>query len=148
MVYGQEAILPMHIFLPSLQLSLSVLMDECPMMQKWINTLLHLEEHHATQKNFKKHQQIVKSWFDKRFVGKKDFEVGDLVLKWDKLNETKGEHSKFRKLWFGPFQIDQKLGPSTFKLNNLEGIIEPLPINGQVLKPFFYYIYIYNIINK
>ena len=76
-------------------------------MQKRINTLQHLEEgHRATQKHFKRHQQIVKFWFDKRFVGKKDFEIGDLVLKWDKLNETKGKHSKFQKLWLGPFQID------------------------------------------
>ena len=128
----------MHIFLPSLQLSQSMQMSECPMMQKRINTLLHLEEErHATQKHFKKHQQIVKSWFDKIFVGKKYFEIRDLVLKWDKLNETKGKHSKFQKLWLGPFQIDQKLGSSTFKLRNLEGIIKPLPVNGQVLKPFF-----------
>ena len=71
-------------------------MVECPMMQKQINTLLHLEEEcRVTQKHFKKHQQIVKSWFDKRFVGKKDFEIGDMVLKWDKLNETKGKHGKF-----------------------------------------------------
>lgn len=78
------------------------------MTQKQINTLLHLEEErHVTQKNFKKHRHIVKSWFDKRFVGKKDFEMGDVVLKWDKLNETKGKHSKFQKLWLGPFQIDQ-----------------------------------------
>ena len=83
-----------------------------------------------TQKHFKKHQQIVKSWFDKIFVGKKYFEIRDLVLKWDKLNETKGKHSKFQKLWLGPFQIDQKLGLSTFKLRNLEGIIKPLPVNG------------------
>ena len=79
-------------------------MVECPMMQKQINTLLHLEEERcATQKHLKKHQQIVKSWFDKRFVGKKDFEIGDLVLKWDKLNETKGKHSKFQKPLLGPF---------------------------------------------
>ena len=79
----------------------------------------------------------MKSWFDKKFVGKKDFNVGDLVLKWDKLNESKAKHSKFQNLWLGPFPIDQKLGPSTFKLRTLEGKIEPLYINGQVLKPFF-----------
>ena len=72
----------------------------------------------------------MKSWFGKRFVGKKDFDVGDLVLKWDTLNETKGKHSKFQKLWLGHFQIDQKLGPSTFKLRTLEGKIEPLRVNG------------------
>ena len=47
----------------------------------------------------------MKSWFDKNFVGKKDFNVGDMVLKWDNLNETKGKHNKFQKLWLGPFQL-------------------------------------------
>ena len=107
-------------------------------MQWRINTLLQLEEErHATQKHFKKHQQIVKSCFDKKFVGEKDFNIGDMVLKWDKMNETKGKHSKFQKLWLGPFQIDQKLGLITFKLRNLKERIESLAINGKVFKPFF-----------
>lgn len=89
-------IFPTHIFLPSLQLSQSVQDPECPIMQCKTNVLLYLEEEcQAAQKNFKKHQQVVKSRFDKRFVGKKYFNVGDLVLKWVKLNEPKGKHSKF-----------------------------------------------------
>ena len=43
LVYGQEAILPTHIFLPSLQLSQSVQVAKCPIMQWRINTLLQLE---------------------------------------------------------------------------------------------------------
>ena len=70
-------------------------------------------------------------------MGKKDFDIGDLVLKWDKPNEPKGKHSKFQNLWLGPYQIDQKLGPSTFKLKTLDGKLEPLPVNGQVLKNLF-----------
>ena len=96
LVYGQEAILPTHIFLPSLQLSQSVQETKCPIMQCMINVLLHLEEEHqVARENFNKHQQFVKYWFDKRFAGKKDFNIGYLVLKWDKLNEPKGKHSKF-----------------------------------------------------
>jgi hypothetical protein len=30
------------------------------------------------------HQHIVKIWFDKRKAKEKSFEVGDLVLKWDR----------------------------------------------------------------
>ena len=44
LVYGQEAILPTHIFLPSLELSQSVQVTECPIMQKRINTLLACPE--------------------------------------------------------------------------------------------------------
>ena len=42
-------------------------------------------------------------------VGRKYFQVGDLVVKWDKENESKGEHTKFQDLWLGPFQIHQQL---------------------------------------
>lgn len=138
LVYGQEAILPTHIFLSSLQFSQSVQESKCPIMQRRINTLLQLEEERqTTQNHFNKHQHIVKSGFDKKFVGEKDFNIGDLVLKWDKLNESKGKHSKFQRLLLGSFQIDQKLGLNTFKLRNLEGKLEPLPVNRQVLKSFF-----------
>ena len=45
----------------------------------------------------------MKRWFDKHVVGDKQFQVGDLVLKWDKESEAKGKHSKFQKLWLGPY---------------------------------------------
>jgi hypothetical protein len=61
--------------------------------------------------------------------------VGDLVLKWDKSNKDKGKHSKFQQLWIGPYLIHETIGYGTFKLlKNLEGEVEELPINGQVLK--------------
>ena len=52
---------------------------------------------------FSNHQMIIKNWFDNRAIDNKYFEVGDLVLKWDKAHEEKGKHSKFQKLWLGPF---------------------------------------------
>ena len=64
---------------------------------------------------------MVKRWFDKNKVKKKEFEVGDLVLKWDHLHDEKGNHTKFQQLWIGPFQIAEKLGPSTYKLQDLQG---------------------------
>jgi len=44
LVCGKEAILPPNIFLPSLQLSQSLQEDECPTMQRKINTLIKLEK--------------------------------------------------------------------------------------------------------
>jgi hypothetical protein len=91
-----------------------------PIMQCRIDILLHLEEEHQdSQKKFHEHQQVVESWFDKILAGKKEFDIGDLVLKWVKPNEPKGKHRKFQKIWLGPNQIDQKLGSSTFKLITL-----------------------------
>ena len=35
------------------------------------------------------HQKIVKNYFDENFVSPKSFQVGDLVLKWDKAHDEK-----------------------------------------------------------
>ena len=77
---------------------------------------------------------IITKWIDNRSVGNKYFEVGDLVLKWDKTHEEKGKHSKFQMLWLGPFQVARKIGPSTFILQTLEDIVESLHVNGLILK--------------
>ena len=61
----------------------------------------------------------MKRWFDKHKSGKKEFEVGDLVLKWDHPHDEKGKNTKFQHLWIGPFQSVENLGPSTYKLHDL-----------------------------
>jgi hypothetical protein len=43
------------------------------------------------------HRQKIKQAFDKK-SGKKYFELGDLVLKWDAPRQEKGKHSKFDAL--------------------------------------------------
>jgi hypothetical protein len=51
-----------------------------------------LEEKRDKEKsNFIAHQQIVKRWFDKHNAKENNFEVADLVLKWDRANELKGK---------------------------------------------------------
>ena len=103
-----------------------------------IYNILKAEESISKAKERFKHQQeIVKRWFDKHKGGKGEFEVGDLVLKWDHLHDEKGKHTKFQQLWVGPFQIAAKLGPSTYKLQDLHGWEENLPVNGLVLKAYF-----------
>ena len=47
------------------------------------------------KENFDVHQSNIKQWFDKKFVGNKEFRVGDLVLKWDKAHEEKGNTPNF-----------------------------------------------------
>ena len=125
-------------FLPSLQLAQSVQDEDCLVIEKRINTLLKLEEDRDKAKqHFVKHQQIVKSWFDQSSSSNREFQVGDLVLKWDKSHEDKGEHTKFQCLWLGMFVIDEKLGPITFHLQTLEGQSETFSVNGLILKRYF-----------
>ena len=65
------------------------------------------------------HQQWIKLWFDKHVVGDKQFQVGDLVLKWDKTSEAKGKHSKSQKLWLGQYKIAEKIDNATYRLQSL-----------------------------
>ena len=61
--------------------------------------MLKLEEVRTQAKQkMDQHKLIVKSWFDSNSSSNKNFEVGDLVLKWDKPHEGKGEHTKLQNL--------------------------------------------------
>jgi hypothetical protein len=95
LVYGQEAILPNGLYLSSLQLAQESSGQPSSLIQKRIDTLLMPEEEREKDKSkFIAHQQVVKIWFDKHKAKEKNFEVGNLVLKWDRANEPKGKHSK------------------------------------------------------
>jgi hypothetical protein len=99
---------------------------------------LKLEEVRAQEKErLDQHQHIVKGWFDSNSASDRNFDVGYLVLKWDKPHEGKGENTKFQNLWLGPFVIAENLGPSSFCLHNLEGQPDTFLVNGQALKRYF-----------
>ena len=53
-----------------------------------------------------------------------------LVLRWDGSREYKGKHGKFDPLWFYPFKIAESRENSTFVLENMDGEVIQLPING------------------
>ena len=74
---------------------------------------------------------------DKHVVGDKQFQVGDLVLKWDQASEGKGKHSKFQKICLGPYESSEKIGDATYTLQSLQGDLENLPVNASVLKRYF-----------
>ena len=90
----------------------------------------------------------MKRWFDKHKAGTKEFEVGDLVLKWDHQHDEKGEAHKVSTVMGRPFQITAKLGPLTYKLQDLQGWEENLPVNGLVLKPYFSLFFVFYFVNK
>jgi hypothetical protein len=101
--------------------------------------LLKLEDVRAqAKKKLDQHQQIVKIWFDSNSSSDRNFDVEDLVLKWDKTHKGKGEHTKFQNLWLEPFVIFEKLGPISFHLQTLEGQPYTFSMNGQDLKIYFF----------
>ena len=95
------------------------------------------EEREDAKKRFVKHQQIIKTWFDHGSSSNRELQVDDLVLRWDKAHEDKGEHTKFQPLWLGPYVIVENLGPNTFCLKTLQGQLSTLLVNWHALKKYF-----------
>jgi len=83
------------------------------------------------------HQNRIKRWFDKKFVGNDNFGVVDLVLKWDKSHEDKGKHAKFLSLLIGLYTVHKKLGPHMYCMQSLDGRVNNLLVNDQDLKHYF-----------
>ena len=74
----------------------------------------------------------MKKTFDRR-VKEEQFQIGDLVLKWDATNEDK--HGKFDPMWVGPYVVVGYRGQNTFLLEYTNGVLlESNPVNGRYLK--------------
>ena len=111
LVYGKEALLPTNLVLPSLALVQYIEETPSSSIQLRHDQILKLEdEREKARITHAKHQQMIKASFDLTSSDSKHFQVGDLVLKWDKAHEDKGKHTKFQKMWLGPFQICEKIG--------------------------------------
>jgi len=94
LVYGTEAVFQIQLTLPVAKF-LQQEQDEEEGMAKRITDLA--EVHQIREKLVKKsaaHQKKIKEAFDKG-TQTYNFQVGDMVLKWDELKEKKGNHGKF-----------------------------------------------------
>jgi len=78
------------------------------------------EEREKDKHKFVAHYDIVKIWFEKHKDSDNNFEVGDLGLISDRVNEPKGKHTRFQNLWLGPYQIIEKIGAGTYRLQGME----------------------------
>ena len=65
------------------------------------------------------HQEKMKKNFDKK-VTEEQFQVDDLVLKWDAPKEDK--HGKFHHMWKGPYIIVSFRGDNSFILQHQDGV--------------------------
>lgn len=74
------------------------------------------EERMKEKEKFSLHHNCIKRWFDRKSAGKNNFNVGDLILKWDKAHEDKGKHKKFQSLWIGPYTVHENLGQYMYRL--------------------------------
>jgi hypothetical protein len=85
--------------------------------------------------NIKRRQQTVKKYFNKRAKVVK-FKVNEKDLLWDSAHADKGRHSKFQKLWLGPFKITCVLDANSYLLKDLEDRLFSYSTNGSHLKHY------------
>ena len=106
-------------------------------IQNIINQLIELDENRRKSLDQSiKNSDKIKRTFDKS-SRPRSFQICDTVLLWEKRREKSRKHGKFDSVWMGHYIIDEVAGANSFYLNDLEGEIINLPVNGLLLKMFF-----------
>ena len=85
--------------------------------------------------NIKRRQQTVKKYFN-RSVQTVKFKVNEKVLLWDSAHTDRGRHSKFQKLWLGPFKITFVVGTNSCILKYFREQLFSYSTNGSHLKNY------------
>jgi hypothetical protein len=62
--------------------------------------------------------------------------VDEKVLLWDSAHAERGRHSKFQKLWLGPFKIASVLGTNSYLLKDMDERLFSYSTNGSHLKHY------------
>jgi hypothetical protein len=132
LVYGQEAILPIELEIPSLRIAIDHRMSD-------LNSLQHryamLEKLNETRAQAYLHtlamQNRQKSFYDSKLIPKTLHE-NDLVLLYD--SRFQKFPSKFKMRWFGPYRILKAYKNGSMELQDFEGKIHTTRYNGNRLK--------------
>jgi len=96
---------------------------------------LNLEENHTKfRTKLEYYQQIIKCWFDKKYVGEKGFQFGDLFSSGTSHTKIKENTQSFNNSGWVHFLSKKKIGLGKYRLHNLEWDTYLLPINGKILK--------------
>jgi len=136
LLYDQEVIMPIELELTSLCLSLRAEEFNSTDISQRINALITLEEQrsHALD-NLKRRQHTIKKYFNKKtkYV---DFKIHEKVLLWDSSHVERGRHSRFHKLWLGPFKISSVLGTNSYLLKDMDERLFSYNTNGSHLKHY------------
>jgi len=56
---------------------------------------------------------------------------------WDSAHADKGKHTKFQKLWIGPFTISTVVGQNSYLLSDEDYRLLAYTTNGSHLKPYY-----------
>ena len=129
LVHGTQALFPTQLARPVISL-LQEAQEEPNALVRRLNKVIESSENrNKVRENLITYQEKMKSIFDRK-AKEILFQIGDLVLRWDTRREEKGKHGKFEPLCYGPYKIVEARSNNTFMLENLDGEIVELPLNG------------------
>ena len=86
------------------------------------------------------HQAQMKRTFGKK-ASPKNFQLGDIVLKWDELKSRSRKHTKFNAMCAGLYIIAATTPHNDFHFSTFEGEKLGIPVNGIHLKWCFWGIF-------
>lgn len=139
LVYGDEAIFPLELEIPSLKISLQ---GDIPYEDARKARLQQLEMLDGKRIRAIEHQKVYNAKLKREF-GKKikatQFKIGDLILK-ENINKTTANEKakgKFEPNWLGPYVVADEIGSGAYRLSTLDGKEEPKTFNAIHLKHFY-----------
>jgi len=128
LVYGREAILPIDLVIPSIEVE----HDE-PLLERLYQLISDVEDDRQQVINrIEKEQQKQKQVYDQQGISEK-LKIGDLVLverTWLKTNFS----AKLENKWIGPYFIHDVLKDNVYKLRTIEGKLVRNLVHGNRLK--------------
>ena len=99
-------VLPTHLVIPSLSLVQYIDEVSTSSLQLRQMEIIKLEERREqAKKTHAHHQALIKSSFDSSIITRKNFQMGDLVLKWDKAHEERANIRNFRSCGLVLFRL-------------------------------------------
>jgi len=138
LVYGDEAVIPLEIEIPSLRIALKDIMKESQIWESRMNQLEALDEKrvHALE-HLRAYQQRISRAYGKKVIPKA-FEVEEMVLQENISNTTARDElkGKFEPNWVGPYIISEAQGRGSYRLSTLDGEVLKNPINARHLKKY------------
>ena len=135
LVYGQEALQPIELEIPTLALMKNEGKTEQEILTDQILKWVELDGKQTLSIECYYWQAIKqKEMFDKRLADK-GIKAGDLVLRYNNKLDTRFD-VKFVPKWEGPFVVLQTFSLGCYQLLDLDGTPHKRKINGYQLKPY------------
>ena len=119
LVHGIESVLPIECQIPSLHLTVELLLDTSPLEERLLQLEQTIEDRQATLQAIKAAKTRSKIQYDSH-VHPRTFNEGDMVLVYDQPNDKLGK-GKFESMWYGPYIIHHFLEKGAYTLIESDG---------------------------